>query len=50
MKSFATITGDDSTGWRKMPGDQTVEINGRKYLRTDCMKAESDNLGSLAEF
>ncbi len=50
MRSFITITEDADGNWVKAGDVRIIEVNGKKHLRTDCMKEDSDSFGNLPEF
>lgn len=49
-KTFVTITKSSDDKWKKGTDVHIIEVNSKKYIRTDGNKKESDNLGSLPEF
>ena len=49
-KSFVTITKSSDGKWKKGEDVHIIEVKGKKYIRTDANKRESDNLGKLPEF
>lgn len=36
--------------WQKGEDVRVIEVNNKKYIRTDANKTEKDNLGELPEF
>jgi hypothetical protein len=48
--TFVTILKNAEGKWKKGESIGLVEVNGKKYIRTDANKKESDNLGELPTF
>ena len=48
--SFITILERSDDRWKKGKKVHIIEVNQKKYIRTDTNKTEADNLGELPTF